>query len=90
MRSLLASLFVAGSLVGCMLSLDESPRRGGEEGCYVGGCSSQLCSDRTDIASTCEWRDDYACYRTASCERQATGECGWTETAELTACLDTH
>ena len=56
-------------------------------GCYVGGCSMHICSDRPDIVSTCEYREQYACYKTATCERQASGECGWTETAELKACL---
>lgn len=55
--------------------------------CYVGGCSAQLCTDNPDIASTCEYRDTYACYQTAACEVQATGECGWTPTDELKACL---
>lgn len=55
--------------------------------CYVGGCSSQLCSDTPGMASTCEYREEYACYQTASCERQTDGECGWTQTDELLACL---
>ncbi len=55
--------------------------------CYVGGCSGQLCTDSPDIASTCEWRESYACYQNTTCERQVSGQCGWTETAELKACL---
>lgn len=56
--------------------------------CYVGGCSAQVCSDQEGIASTCEYREEYACYKTAKCERQTSGECGWTESPELMACLD--
>src|SRR5512133_189399 len=42
-----------------------------EAACKVGGCSSQLCVEPADPGiSTCEWRDAYACYRTAACERQ--------------------
>lgn len=55
--------------------------------CYVGGCSSQLCSDRPDMVSTCEYREAYACYKTARCERQASGQCGWTQTEALRMCL---
>jgi hypothetical protein len=55
--------------------------------CFVGGCSGQICTDNPNIASTCEWREEYACYRTAKCERQASGQCGWTDTKELRACL---
>lgn len=55
--------------------------------CYVGGCSMQLCSDRPDMVSTCEYRESYACYKGATCERQTDGACGWTETKELKTCL---
>jgi len=55
--------------------------------CYVGGCSSQLCTDRPDAISTCEYTAAYGCYRTATCERQASGSCGWTQTPALKACL---
>jgi hypothetical protein len=56
--------------------------------CYVGGCSGQLCSDKPGMASTCEWRESYACYqKTSTCERQPSGQCGWTPTAELSKCL---
>ena len=58
------------------------------EGCFVGGCSSQICSDQEGVISTCEFRPEYACYHAATCERQAGGECGWTETTELTSCLE--
>jgi hypothetical protein len=64
------------------------PTRGG---CAMGGCSGQLCVDAAEAAttvSTCEFRAEYACYRTARCERQATGECGWTQTEALTGCLE--
>jgi hypothetical protein len=56
--------------------------------CYIGGCSGQICSDQEGVASDCMYREEYACYKTATCERQKDGECGWTETAELSACLN--
>ncbi len=55
--------------------------------CYVGGCSSEVCSDQKGIVSTCIYREEYACYKTATCERQASGNCGWTETPALSACI---
>ncbi len=55
--------------------------------CFIGGCSSQICSDQEGMASTCEYREEYSCYKTATCRRQTNGNCGWTETAELNACL---
>jgi len=57
--------------------------------CTVDGCSDELCVEAgNDVASTCEWREEYACYRSAVCERQADGNCGWTSTPELTRCLE--
>lgn len=58
-------------------------------GCYIGGCSSQICSDQPDAVSTCEYRTEYSCYQTGRCERQASGSCGWTQTADLRSCLVT-
>lgn len=56
--------------------------------CYVGGCSAQICSDTPDMASNCEYREEYACYKkTSTCKRQPNGECGWTQTNELKVCL---
>lgn len=54
--------------------------------CRATGCSGQICADE-DRFSTCEFRPEYACYQQATCEVQADGECGWTQTAELQACL---
>ncbi len=58
--------------------------------CARAGCSGQLCAEASEaggIVTTCEFRPEYACYRTARCERQTTGSCGWTPTTELAACL---
>lgn len=67
---------------------EEGPRVTG--GCYVGGCSSQICSEEPDAVSTCEYRPEYACYRTATCGRQTDGSCGWIETEELNLCLSAN
>jgi hypothetical protein len=40
-----------------------------------------------EMATTCEFKAAYACYATATCARQADSACGWSQTAELTACL---
>jgi hypothetical protein len=54
--------------------------------CIKTGCSSQVCSDE-NVITTCEYRPEYACYQKAACERQQDGNCGFTKTPELTACL---
>lgn len=62
---------------------DEAPA--GKQ-CRATGCSGQICAEE-DRFSTCEFRPEYACYQAATCEVQADGECGWTQTTELQACL---
>jgi hypothetical protein len=54
--------------------------------CRKTGCSGQICADQ-DMVSTCEFRPEYACYQAATCERQANGNCGFTQTPSLAACL---
>ncbi len=59
-------------------------------GCAVGGCSSQICGEVgevEDMVTTCEYREEYACYQVARCERQSSGSCGWTETEEYNKCI---
>ncbi len=58
--------------------------------CLPAGCSGQLCvpaAEADQTVTTCEWRDEYACYETARCEQQSDGQCGWTMTNELQSCL---
>jgi eight-cysteine-cluster-containing protein len=54
--------------------------------CFKTGCSGQVCADE-EVVTTCEWRTEYECYKTAKCERQANGKCGFTDTPELRRCL---
>lgn len=58
----------------------------GARRCLKTGCSSEVCSDR-DIVTACIFRPEFACYQKATCARQSNGECGFTQTSELTACL---
>jgi hypothetical protein len=54
--------------------------------CKKTGCSGELCSDQ-DLVSDCVFSATYACYATATCERQADGQCGFTQTPALAQCL---
>ena len=58
----------------------------GARRCFKTGCSSEVCADR-DMVTACIFRPEFACYQRARCERQANGECGFTQTSELQACL---
>ena len=64
--------------------------RGAGPGCVVTGCSRELCvneEDKDEYFTICEWRPEFECYAGTTCEKQTNGQCGWTETAELRACL---
>jgi hypothetical protein len=59
--------------------------------CVRGGCSGEFCVPAgSDIASICIWLEEYICYQDATCEPQADGQCGWTQTEELRACLERY
>lgn len=57
--------------------------------CVVGGCSGELCVEKNgeDVMSTCMYKEEFACYKKATCEIQQNGICGWTDTPELASCL---
>lgn len=56
--------------------------------CVRGGCSGELCVVAgSQMASTCEYKPEYGCYRDANCEVQEDGGCAWSETEALRACL---
>lgn len=60
-------------------------------GCVPAGCSGTICAEATeaaDIVTTCEYRDEYACYKLTTCERQLDGKCGWTPEAGFASCLN--
>jgi hypothetical protein len=59
---------------------------GNKKPCFKTGCSRQVCADE-EVVTTCEYRPEYECYKRAKCERQANGECGFTDTPELRTCL---
>ena len=56
--------------------------------CIKTGCSGTVCAEPgNDTMTTCEFKPEYACYQSATCERQADGKCGWTQNDALTSCL---
>jgi hypothetical protein len=68
----------------CKWEIVECPKK---TDCVVTGCSGQICAE-TDVASTCEWTESYACYKKYGiCQRGGDGKCGWADTKELSSCL---
>ncbi len=58
-------------------------------GCVVSGCSSQVCGEEI-VTTDCMYREEYACYQKAKCERGQNGQCGWTLTPDINACLEQY
>jgi len=57
--------------------------------CYKTGCSGTICSD-SQITSSCQYKDEYACYEGVECKLQANNECGWTTPqATIDSCIAT-
>ena len=54
--------------------------------CKLSGCGHEICADES-VITPCIWRPEFGCYKTALCEVQSDGKCGWTMTAQLEACL---
>lgn len=54
--------------------------------CVASGCSGEVCADEARM-SPCIFRPEFACYKKTKCERQADGQCGWTMTPAVQACL---
>jgi hypothetical protein len=81
---------LGGTSGGSEGTADEQKPQVVRDGCMVGGCSGQLCLDAKlegDMMTTCEYRAEYACHQVATCERQVSGQCGWTMTSGLAQCL---
>eukprot|EP01017_Pseudomicrothorax_dubius_P039109 TRINITY_DN5956_c0_g1_i4.p1 TRINITY_DN5956_c0_g1~~TRINITY_DN5956_c0_g1_i4.p1 ORF type:complete len:141 (-),score=31.53 TRINITY_DN5956_c0_g1_i4:90-512(-) len=58
--------------------------------CRRTGCSGQICASE-DIVSTCEWREEYACFRHAICGRfgkEESNECQFLYNPTYYECLE--
>ncbi len=64
----------------------ETPTQGD---CAPTGCSGTICSDEPRF-TTCIALPEHACWEGATCERQASGDCGWNEAAEISECVATY
>jgi hypothetical protein len=86
----LAALFLTacgGQTGSTDASVDAGPRA-----CVRTGCGhmefGRLCLEEgAPHNDTCDGRWTDFCYNGARCERQTDGQCGWTDSEELRACL---
>lgn len=82
------ALYVSDDKAGVIYKIEYQQPAPATGTCRPTGCSGQVCSDQ-EMATDCQYKEEYACYQNARCERQADGQCGWTMTAELEQCLAT-
>jgi eight-cysteine-cluster-containing protein len=59
------------------------------ERCQIGGCSGEICEEARGgpMVGNCIWAEHFTCFKTAKCEVQKNGACGWTQTPELKKCI---
>ncbi|MCD8507849.1 MAG: hypothetical protein LRY42_00380 [Candidatus Pacebacteria bacterium] len=59
--------------------------------CRISGCSGHICEsvDEPSYATTCEWREEYACYKQdgVTCGINAQGVCGWIPEGSIAQCI---
>jgi hypothetical protein len=58
--------------------------------CVRWGCSSQYCSDPSEVSgamSTCEWKEEYRCAQLMNCGRDADKRCVLTATPDSEKCF---
>ncbi len=73
----------------CLKEFKPKPVPVAKKKCVIGGCSGQLCGEEgDDLTSTCEFHDEYRCFKKSVCERQANGQCDWTLTQEYKECIE--
>ena len=58
-----------------------------EKKCYIGGCSGEICSDQTDIVSTCEILPGMECLKKGTSCKQINNECTWVLSQNAAQCF---
>jgi hypothetical protein len=60
-------------------------------GCTRQGCGNTVCAEAdAEIMTTCLYAPWHDCLTDAACTRQPNGQCGFSQTPELEACLRSH
>lgn len=58
-----------------------------EKKCYIGGCSGEICSDQTDIVSTCEILPGMECLKKGTSCKPINNECTWVLSQDAAQCF---
>jgi len=55
--------------------------------CEIGGCSGEICNPAEQkMFTTCEYREEYSCYKLASCGC-VNGKCSWQKNEAFDSCF---
>jgi eight-cysteine-cluster-containing protein len=54
--------------------------------CFVGGCSSEICSTDPNAVSACIFKPEFECYRLTTCGC-VENRCQWEQTPEFDTCF---
>lgn len=70
-------------------TIPEGAECSSDDDCIKAGCSGTLCQSKfaEKMFTTCEYREEYACYTTISCGC-AQGKCAWRETDAFRSCVE--
>lgn len=64
-----------------------------DDQCQIAGCSSQICANQAPkeddgLATTCEYKNYYECFKIPSCVmNKSTNVCGWDQNPRFLTCL---
>ena len=74
--------------IGCTDNTENGTECTRDSDCVKAGCSSTLCQskDSEQGFTTCEWKEEYACYQEATCGC-VNGYCNWKD-SDLESCIE--
>lgn len=64
-----------------------------DDQCQIGGCSRQICAnvlrkEDDGIATTCEYKNYYECFKISNCVvNKSSNACGWEQSPGFLSCL---
>jgi len=81
-------------LIGCAQQIELPPGEMAcreDTDCTKSGCSGTICQSKNDplIVTTCEWLDEYTCYREVDCGC-VNNKCIWDDQEALESCLASY
>jgi hypothetical protein len=88
-KTLSTAFLILGSTVFSLAFPSSISAQTGDPACVRAGCSGELCVPFGQQRSTsCVFKPEFACYQQANCEMNTAGQCAFTMTAQVQACLD--